>query len=313
VTQTANPTTANPTAEPLTEGGSTNAKKATVPVSRTVVRSADKTVAPVLNTAAKTARKAAAPVLQTVSKTRTGTVAPAVEAATQSTGKTVDNTAAPVLHGVTQTIGNTTAPVLRTATQTVGATTSPIGKVASSTVAGAPLRQSTVAPAFAVAPPASRTGATPSAPLSNAQAGNPAGSCFQPGVCLAPAGPTMEKLVENRGAPTGSLSRVSVAWLIQIGIGTEFTIATLTSGAAGNGLQMAAPSASIDRIPPATPGPLPDGSSGAMGSAAGMAFSIFLTLAGLLLMGGLAAMRLLRLASEPWRAAPLVLIPERPG
>jgi hypothetical protein len=49
-----------------------------------------------------------------------------------------------------------------------------------------------------------------------------------------------------------------------------------------------------------------------MGSA-GVGFSIFLALAGLLLTGGLAAMRLLRLASEPWRAAPFALIPERPG
>jgi hypothetical protein len=44
-----------------------------------------------------------------------------------------------------------------------------------------------------------------------------------------------------------------------------------------------------------------------------MAFSIFLTLAGLLLIGGPAAMRRLRLASQPWRSAPFVLIPERPG
>jgi hypothetical protein len=58
---------------------------------------------------------------------------------------------------------------------------------------------------------------------------------------------------------------------------------------------------------------LTGGSSDAMASAAGGAVSIFLTLAGLLLMGGLAAMRLLRLASEPRRGAPFVLIPERPG
>jgi hypothetical protein len=50
-----------------------------------------------------------------------------------------------------------------------------------------------------------------------------------------------------------------------------------------------------------------------MASGVGVAFSIFLVLAGLLLMGGLAAMRLLRLASEPWRVAQFVLVPERPG
>jgi hypothetical protein len=50
-----------------------------------------------------------------------------------------------------------------------------------------------------------------------------------------------------------------------------------------------------------------------MASSFGIAFSIFFTLASLLLLGGLPAMRRLRLASEPWRAAPFVLIPERPG
>jgi hypothetical protein len=61
------------------------------------------------------------------------------------------------------------------------------------------------------------------------------------------------------------------------------------------------------------PSPPPAGSSGAMASSFGIAFSIFFTLASLLLLGGLPAMRRLRLASEPWRAAPFVLIPERPG
>jgi hypothetical protein len=61
------------------------------------------------------------------------------------------------------------------------------------------------------------------------------------------------------------------------------------------------------------PSPLPGGFAGAMASAAGSAFPIFLTLVALLLVGSLAAMRLLRLASEPWRVAPFVLIPERPG
>jgi hypothetical protein len=73
------------------------------------------------------------------------------------------------------------------------------------------------------------------------------------------------------------------------------------------------PPASAVAPPAPTPFPLPAGSAGAVASVAGIASSIFLTLAGLLLLGVLPAMRRLRLASEPWRVAPLVLIPERPG
>jgi hypothetical protein len=42
-------------------------------------------------------------------------------------------------------------------------------------------------------------------------------------------------------------------------------------------------------------------------------FSIFLMLAGLLRLAAPRTKRRLRLASEPWRQAPFVLIPERPG
>jgi hypothetical protein len=50
---------------------------------------------------------------------------------------------------------------------------------------------------------------------------------------------------------------------------------------------------------------------GASGS--GTALSIFLTLAGLLLMAAPRAMRRLRLSCQPWLTACFVLIPERPG
>lgn len=61
-------------------------------------------------------------------------------------------------------------------------------------------------------------------------------------------------------------------------------------------------------------GPAPDGIAG--GSAAGafgLAFSIFLTLAGLFLLRAPRAIRRLWLSNEPWLVAPFVLIPERPG
>lgn len=55
------------------------------------------------------------------------------------------------------------------------------------------------------------------------------------------------------------------------------------------------------------------GYTGASASAGAGGLSIFLLIFGLLMIGGLAAMRLLRLASEPQHLAPIVLIPERPG
>jgi outer membrane biosynthesis protein TonB len=64
------------------------------------------------------------------------------------------------------------------------------------------------------------------------------------------------------------------------------------------------------------PGPAPGGASGAAvggGAPGGAAISIFLTLAGLLLLAGPRAMRRLRLSCEPWLTACFVLIPERPG
>ena len=64
------------------------------------------------------------------------------------------------------------------------------------------------------------------------------------------------------------------------------------------------------------PGPAPGGASGAAvggGAPGGGALSIFLTLAGLLLLAGPRAMRRLRLSCEPWLTACFVLIPERPG
>jgi hypothetical protein len=65
-----------------------------------------------------------------------------------------------------------------------------------------------------------------------------------------------------------------------------------------------------------TPGPAPGGASGAAvggGAPGGAAVSIFLTLAGLLLLAGPRALRRLRLSCEPWLTACFVLIPERPG
>ncbi len=62
------------------------------------------------------------------------------------------------------------------------------------------------------------------------------------------------------------------------------------------------------------PGPAPSGvSGGAAAGGSGVAFSGFVTLAGLLLLAAPRALRRLRLSFRPWLTAFFVLIPERPG
>jgi hypothetical protein len=66
--------------------------------------------------------------------------------------------------------------------------------------------------------------------------------------------------------------------------------------------------------PSSPPAPAPVGGfSPGAGSSSGFAFSVFLTLAGLLALGAPWARRRMRLASKPRPTAPFVLIPERPG
>jgi hypothetical protein len=70
------------------------------------------------------------------------------------------------------------------------------------------------------------------------------------------------------------------------------------------------------RPAPAAPpehAPSPGGASPATAAGTGFGLSIFLILAGLLMLAAPWAKRRLGLASEPWRLAPFVLIPERPG
>jgi outer membrane biosynthesis protein TonB len=92
--------------------------------------------------------------------------------------------------------------------------------------------------------------------------------------------------------------------------------ASLTTVAAADAFSDGGHGGSAVVRPPAgpAPGPAPSGvSGGSSAGASGLALSAYLTLAGLLLLGGPRAMRRLRLSCEQWRAACFVLIPERPG
>jgi hypothetical protein len=58
---------------------------------------------------------------------------------------------------------------------------------------------------------------------------------------------------------------------------------------------------------------VPGGAAGSSAAAVGLAGSISLALADILLLGYPRAIRRLWLSSAPCRAAPFVLLPERPG
>ena len=110
--------------------------------------------------------------------------------------------------------------------------------------------------------------------------------------------------------------------LVEIGVDKNTTVvfpAPLMSTIAELGSFLASEQAAATRVPPprSDPNTLPAAPSGAAGGsgaggAAGLALA-FLTLAGLLLVAPLRAMRRLRLSSAPWLTACFVLIPERPG
>jgi outer membrane biosynthesis protein TonB len=109
---------------------------------------------------------------------------------------------------------------------------------------------------------------------------------------------------------TGGLDSQPVLPGLPLGLATA--AASLTSGPPAGGGH----GGSAGGAPPVSPGPgsAPSGVAGgsAMGGS-GSSVSVFLTLAGLLLLAAPRAMRRLRLLCRPWLSACFVLIPERPG
>jgi hypothetical protein len=108
------------------------------------------------------------------------------------------------------------------------------------------------------------------------------------------------------GAPSELLGQG--VWMTLSTLPADSALASYT-GAPGTGVGgRPAPAAPPEHAPPS-----PGGASPATAAGTGFGFSIFLTLAGLLMLAAPWAKRRLGLASEPWRLAPFVLIPERPG
>ncbi len=113
----------------------------------------------------------------------------------------------------------------------------------------------------------------------------------------------------------GAPSTLSALWRQSIWM----TLSTLPShcvspsGTRAPGTSVGARTATNTLVAPPGHAPPPGGASPATAAGAGSGLSIFLILAGLPMLAAPWAKRRLRLASEPWRLAPFVLIPERPG
>jgi hypothetical protein len=210
----------------------------------------------------------------------TKVVTQGVSSATQAAGEVV----APTIRTGTQSTGSVVAPATKVVTQGVSSTTQAIAATthaASHTLAPAPSGPSSSPPLSAA--PSSLRFEVPGLPLGGGQSSKGTGEPVLPGSrSTLPLGVASTSLASLGGLLTG-----------------------LTSKASHN----SSPPASI----PSSPGPSPGGVSESTVAACGFALSIFLTLAGLPMLAAPRAMRRLRLASEPWRLAPFVLIPERPG
>jgi hypothetical protein len=144
-------------------------------------------------------------------------------------------------------------------------------------------------------------------------------SSFEAGPSYLPATPASSPqtvFVNGASGPAIASRPLSSAPSALLGQSVWMALSTLPAasdtGAPGTGTG-ARPATTTPVAPPGHAPPSPGGASPATAAGAGSGLSIFLILAGLPMLAAPWAKRRLRLASEPWRLAPFVLIPERPG
>ena len=214
-----------------------------------------------------------------------GADVPAAAALSGVTTGSIQAVAAPSSKDLPQAAGEVVAPATKVLTQGPSSTTQPAGAAthaAPDTVAPT-LSGPSSSPPLSAAPPSLGV-EEPQLPLGGEQSSK------------GPGGPTI--LPGPRSILSFGVASPALASLGSL-------VAYSASGAGHNG----PPPASI----PSSPAPSPGGVSESTVAACGIALSIFLTLVGLAMLAAPRATRRLRLASEPWRLAPFVLIPERPG
>jgi hypothetical protein len=281
VTQTATSTTqaADDVLVPVTQAVATQTGAPTT-------QSAGETVTPVT----KAATEAIAPTAHTERKIFT----PVSKAVTQPTAPLV-KTGGNVVTRVAGVARQVTAPVR----QSVGKLVTPVGKDAIRTGASVTRAGSDGVGALPVS--SSSSPRPPSSSLPIIQLPRPASVLLLALGQLQP-GSTVDSAAASLPGAFAIPPR-DVLGAVTLPQGTPST--TMVSGPQGS-----QPRPSI----PFAPAPIPVGGLfTASGSASGFAFSIFLALAGLLMLGAPWARRRIRLASESWPIAPFVLIAERPG
>ena len=242
-----------------------------------------------------------------VGRADTSPVAPASEAATQAAGSIVVSPTRVVAQGgssATQSAGHTAAPLKTPAPQPVGSAI----RAASSVVAPTrKLAPSTPAPQPPIAMTPARSGGS-SAPSGD---GPLELRNRRSGVAACAVAAQDERFVTCR---PGAARPPSGVRTLARGMPDEAGLAPADDSVSGHASVLARggpPSVGVRSSP--RPIPLPGGVSGSSAAALSLACAISLALAGIWLFGCPRATRRLARASAPSRAAPFVLMPERPG
>lgn len=245
---------------------------------------------------------------------------------THAVTQAVSTTAgSPVLTGTTNTVAGVArstsvagvaAGLIPTATGAVKGTS---GATATTTITAALTRGGSNGPRSS----ADRGPSTP-APMKQVPAASvtspSSGSSFEAGPSpLATPTSSAQAVFHGASGPAIALQPLSGAPSALLGQSVWMTLSTLpadsalASGTGAPGTGVGVRPATTPVAPPEHAPPSPGGASPATAAGTGSGLSIFPILAGLLMLAVPWAKRRLRLASEPWRLAPFVLIPERPG
>ena len=301
-------------------GGS--APSLTVPASESGVEGPAKVVAPASETATGEPAKAVVPAMKTATQSAGKGVVPVVKTVTQSAGSVIPTATnlSPGVRSVTQTVVNLANPVT-TAAQRLAPSAPTAGAISRVVTRVAPhVGYKPLSRALNVA----RNGSgwiTPAARPTTAVVAAHSGAFSGAGAVRVGSGASatprcgLAGLEERLAGSCGTGAPRALNFLSNLPFGEASTAIAFLDGLAAVSASTAAHSGSAPDSVRGSPAPSPGqgGVSGSTAAASGLACSTFLTLTGLLLLGAPRTMRRLRVCREPWRAAPFVPIPARPG
>jgi hypothetical protein len=274
--------------------------------------------------ASETATRAAGPtvaVLKTATHSASNVVVPVVSTVVQSGGNAVAAATNVTHSSATQTVVNLANSSVATAPQRL-LPSAPTAEHLSRAVTHADPYVGGMSHSRAINVPSSGSGPITSSTMP--AAASHGGTFSGTGASAVPVGGSRPGATSRCG-PAGAEDRLiggcgagaarPPTFLVALPFGQASAAIVSRDGLAAGGAPTAARGGSAADGAPGSvaPSPAPGGITGPAAAASGLALSTFLTLAGLLLLGGPRVMRLLRLFSEPWCSARFVLMPERPG